>query len=87
MRVASNVMASIQQAQNRETRNDFNRNVQDKNNVDRNIFEQEKISDSNATQKARDEKVARIKEELKNGTYKLDLAATSDRMARSLLNV
>lgn len=89
MRVASNIMGSIQQAQNRDLRNEFNRNVQDKNssNIDKNIFDQEKISESNAEQRLREDKLVRIKEEIKNGTYKIDLAATSDKMARSLLNV
>ncbi|STQ87133.1 flagellar biosynthesis anti-sigma factor FlgM [Helicobacter muridarum] len=89
MRVASSVMGSIQQAQSRDLRNEFNRNVQDKknNNINKDIFELEKISEFNTAQKLREEKIARIKEEIKNGTYKIDLLATSDKMAQSLLNV
>lgn len=89
MRVASNVMGSIQQAQSRDLRNEFNRNVQDKNNnnINKDILDQDKIPEFNTAQKLREEKIARIKEEIKNGSYKIDLLATSDKMARSLLNV
>lgn len=89
MRVASSVMGSIQQAQSRDLRNEFNRNVHDKknNNINKDMFELEKTSELNTVQKLREEKIARIKEEIKNGTYKIDLLATSDKMARTLLNV
>ncbi|RDU61740.1 biofilm formation regulator BssR [Helicobacter sp. MIT 14-3879] len=87
MRVASSVMASVQQAQNRDTRNELNRNVQDKIIAEKNVLEQEKASTLNRAEKAHDDKIAKIKEDIRNGTYKLDLAATSEKMAQSLLNV
>lgn len=84
MRVSSSVMASIQQAQNRDTRNEFGRGIQETN---KGISGQDKSSQVSAYEKAHEDKVARIKESIKNGTYKLDLAATSERMAQSLLNI
>lgn len=91
MRVASSVMASIQQAQNRDNRNE-SRGAQDKNEVGKNVptsgvAEPDKGTTAEAAQATREEKVARIKDEIKRGTYRLDLASTADKMARSLLNV
>ncbi|RDU65730.1 hypothetical protein CQA53_06100 [Helicobacter didelphidarum] len=78
MRIASSVTASIQQAQTRE-RNDINRN-DEKRLQEKDIFNM--FSD-----KSHADRVARIKEEIRSGTYKIDLMATSDKMAQSLLNV
>lgn len=80
MRISASVTATIQQAQNRERdsiRNERNERLRD-----------EGVSEflGDFGDKSRASRVAQIKEELKNGTYKLDLLATSDRMARSLLN-
>ncbi|WP_104697191.1 MULTISPECIES: flagellar biosynthesis anti-sigma factor FlgM [unclassified Helicobacter] len=45
-----------------------------------------KNQEVNATQK-REDKVAVIKQAIKNGTYKIDLQITSEKMALNLLNL
>ncbi|MWV63109.1 flagellar biosynthesis anti-sigma factor FlgM [Helicobacter saguini] len=81
MRISASVTATIQQAQNRDRDAIKNSDRNDRN---------ERVRDDSVSEifggKSRADRVAQIKEEIKNGTYKLDLFATSDRMARSLLN-
>ena len=81
MRIASNMAASIQQAQYNKDLRDTNRNVKDKN------IEENNRLDKQVADKSRSDRLAQIKEEIKNGTYKIDLAATADIMARNLLNL
>ncbi len=82
MKIASNVAASIQQAQARD-KNNINTN-QGKN-IDNNQQGFDKTID--ASNKKDNDKVAQIKEDIKNGKYQINLKATADKMAQSLLNV
>lgn len=80
MRITASVTATLQQAQSR-----------DRNDVIKNNDKHERLREDSVSEifsgKSRSDRIAQIKEEIKNGTYKLDMSATSDRMARSLLNV
>ena len=80
MRVSTSLVATIQQSQVKEKNSVRGKAIDDAYNNDRlrNRLDDEKSHDS---------KVARIREQLKNGSYKIDLAATADRMAQSLLNL
>ena len=82
MRITTSVTATLQQSQSRD-RNDINKNYEKSRHggldrLDRDL--------AGVFGDRENDKVSRIKEEIKNGTYRLDLAATADRMARSLLN-
>ncbi len=80
MRIASNIAASVQQAQARE-RNDINRNYE------KNVEKQQDNTLGRAIDKKQSDRVAQLKEDIKSGNYKVNLAATSEKMAQSLLNV
>lgn len=82
MRIASSIAASVQQTQARE-RNDISRSyeksVEDKH--------QDFEALTQALDRTHSDRIAQLKEDIKNGTYKVNLAATSERMAQSLLNL
>lgn len=80
MRIASNVGASMQQA---KARKDVNRNYE--KSVENK--QQEHSTPTRVADKRHSDRVAQIKEDIKNGNYKVNLAATSDKMAQSLLNL
>ncbi len=82
MRVASNIAASVQQAQTRE-RNDINRSYE--KGVETKRKDDERLS--NISDKHHNDKVNQIKEDIKNGNYKVNLMATADKMAQNLLNL
>ncbi len=50
-----------------------------------NTAKTDKEAKTNETQKTENDKVSRIAQELKNGTYKIDLKATASAMADSLI--
>ena len=76
MRIATSVTATIQQAQ-----------VRDKNDITRNYDRGVGNNSGVFTDREGGDKISRIKEQIKNGSYKIDLLATADRMAQSLLNI
>lgn len=81
MRIASSIVSSVQQTQIRD-RNDIDR----KN--DRSVEKQQKNGAFlESIEKQHGDKIAQIKESIKNGSYKINLAATSEKMAQSLLNL
>lgn len=80
MRIATSVAASVQQTQIRD-KNDINRSQ------DKNIAREERERTSSIASKSHTDKIAEIKERIKNGTYQMNLAATADKMAQSLLNL
>ncbi|WP_285818303.1 flagellar biosynthesis anti-sigma factor FlgM [Helicobacter bilis] len=82
MRIASSIAASVQQTQARE-RNDINRNYE--KNVENK--QQENGLFSNVGDKKHSDRIAQLKEDIKNGNYQINLAATSEKMAQSLLNL
>ena len=82
MRIASSIAASVQQTQARE-RNDINRNYEksvENKQQGNNLF-------SNVGDRKHSDRIAQLKEDIKNGNYQVNLAATSEKMAQSLLNL
>lgn len=82
MRIASSIAASAQQTQARE-RNDINRNYEksvENKQQENNLF-------SNVGDRKHSDRIAQLKEDIKNGNYQVNLAATSEKMAQSLLNL
>lgn len=82
MRIASSIAASVQQTQARE-RNDINRNYEksvENKQQENNLF-------SNVGDRKHNDRIAQLKEDIKNGNYQVNLAATSEKMAQSLLNL
>lgn len=79
MRIITNITASMQQTQVRD-KNDINRN-QDK------IAREDREKSLSVASKSHADRIAEIKESIKNGTYQINLAATADKMAQSLLNL
>lgn len=82
MRIASSIAASVQQTQARE-RNDINRNYE--KSVENK--QQENGLFSNVGDRKHSDRIAQLKEDIKNGNYQINLAATSEKMAQSLLNL
>ena len=82
MRIASSIAASVPQTQARE-RNDINRNYEksvENKQQENNLF-------SNVGDRKHSDRIAQLKEDIKNGNYQVNLAATSEKMAQSLLNL
>lgn len=76
MRIASSVTASVQQTQIRDR--NYEKNIESKQ-KEENII--------SLTDKSHADRIAQIKDDIKNGIYKIDLAATSEKMAHNLLNL
>lgn len=80
MRIASSVVATMQQTKARnDVKRNYEKSVENKQN--------ENSTSVRITDKRHSDKIAQLKEDIKNGNYKVNLAATSDKMARSLLNL
>lgn len=80
MKIAGNIGATVQQA---KVRNDLNKNYE--KSVENK--QQEHGTSAGIADRQHSDRIAKLKEDIKNGNYKVNLAATSDKMAQSLLNL